>query len=544
MQSLIRINNLDKEHKPESSAQRVTGLERFCTSFVMLLLAVILLFLIVVSVTVTCTVYGGAEIVEYGADQPILHLLMMTAILIIWAIRMKKGSTIGTGQPLHRQKRRFIIFAGILLIWMLIMQIWAGSDSRMSMESARCLLEGDFKPWDAVGYVYRVPHDPLGYAYTYPSQNGLILYMALISLVFRDIAPYMIQVFNIGFLVLGLVSLGRLLDEQFREEKKGAAALLMMCYLPFSFYYLFVYGTIPGFGLSGFALYRVYRYIRGGKAADFWIAALSVSAAVLLKSNYLIVLVAIFIYLLSESVFKKQIRLAAAAVLLVGIYIGAGRGMNAGLELVTSRPSSGGIPMTAWVEMGLLEGKRGPGWFNNYNVNVFAENDSDTERTKEAISLDLKETIRDMAEDPEKTADFFLRKTQSIWAEPTFQSLWIQEIGGSTWLIPQVTNSLVKEGGILNTIYLVVMNYVQTLVYAGAFLFLLMYRKRLRWEQLIPAVIFIGGFLFHLAWEAKGQYTVFYFLLLIPYAYYGIRETARLLAAYKAEKAAEASPDK
>jgi len=52
----------------------------------------------------------------------------------------------------------------------------------------------------------------------------------------------------------------------------------------------------------------------------------------------------------------------------------------------------------------------------------------------------------------------------------------------------------------------------------------------MRWEALIPGIIFIGGFLFHLVWEAKGQYTVCYFVLLIPYAWMGIRNMGCRLA--------------
>lgn len=35
-------------------------------------------------------------------------------------------------------------------------------------------------------------------------------------------------------------------------------------------------------------------------------------------------------------------------------------------------------------------------------------------------------------------------------------------------------------------------------------------------EYIILKVIFIGGFLFHIAWEAKGQYTLPYFMLMVP----------------------------
>lgn len=35
-------------------------------------------------------------------------------------------------------------------------------------------------------------------------------------------------------------------------------------------------------------------------------------------------------------------------------------------------------------------------------------------------------------------------------------------------------------------------------------------------HRLLLPMIFIGGFIFHLFWEAKGQYTITYFVLLIP----------------------------
>ena len=41
--------------------------------------------------------------------------------------------------------------------------------------------------------------------------------------------------------------------------------------------------------------------------------------------------------------------------------------------------------MTAWVEMGLQEGSRGPGWYNGYNVSVLPETMMIRKKTKEAI---------------------------------------------------------------------------------------------------------------------------------------------------------------
>lgn len=43
-------------------------------------------------------------------------------------------------------------------------------------------------------------------------------------------------------------------------------------------------------------------------------------------------------------------------------------------------------------------------------------------------------------------------------------------------------------------------------------------------HRLLLPMIFIGGFIFHMFWEAKCQYTVTYFVLLIPYCVKGLMD--------------------
>jgi len=45
------------------------------------------------------------------------------------------------------------------------------------------------------------------------------------------------------------------------------------------------------------------------------------------------------------------------------------------------------------------------------------------------------------------------------------------------------------------------------------------------------AMIFIGGFIFHLVWEVKGQYAMPYYVLLLPYAAMGYSKAAECVAA-------------
>ena len=69
------------------------------------------------------------------------------------------------------------------------------------------------------------------------------------------------------------------------------------------------------------------------------------------------------------------------------------------------------------------------------------------------------------------------------------------------------------------------MNGYHSLVFLGAAGFaLLRFKKQKRVEECLPLLILLGGFLFHMAWEVKGRYGLFYFALLLPAAAAGLEE--------------------
>ena len=49
-------------------------------------------------------------------------------------------------------------------------------------------------------------------------------------------------------------------------------------------------------------------------------------------------------------------------------------------------------------------------------------------------------------------------------------------------------------------------------------LVLIQNRKNLSWEIIFLLMIFIGGFMFHILWEAKSRYIIPYLVVLIPIA--------------------------
>ena len=59
------------------------------------------------------------------------------------------------------------------------------------------------------------------------------------------------------------------------------------------------------------------------------------------------------------------------------------------------------------------------------------------------------------------------------------------------------------------------------ILWMGILIFLYLERTTDNIMNLLWLIIFIGGFLFHLFWEAKGQYTLIYVWLCIPYGVKG-----------------------
>ncbi|MGI6002310.1 MAG: hypothetical protein ACOX74_01625 [Lachnospiraceae bacterium] len=514
--------------------------ERILSVLIQIIIMAMLAVLIFLSATGTCAVYGYNEHVQYLHDTPALHLCCAAAVLMIAVFAAKRG-TAQKAEQLRASKRKHavrpelitaaaVFAAGIL--WLIFVPGKLEADAQRCYRCAKLWLAGNYEPWKHTAFCYGGTEE--GYAYTYPSQNGLILYMiGLIRLFGSKYASTAFRVINLAALLAGTWALTVFLKET------RAVRTALVCFLPFSFYFLFVYGTMPGFALSMLALLAAQRFVSSGKWRHAILSSVLIACAAQIKSNYLIVCVALLLYLIGEAIIRKKPRLLLCVLLCIAAVWAGGRAVTAFFETSTGY-SEGGIPKIAWVEMGLQKGPRANGWYNGYQVDTFQENGGDPDKTEAVVRSDLQKTLQKFRSDPSYAWKFFIRKTQSQWTEPTFESLWIQKTADDETRGNAFTASLMEQGGRLNSIYLAVTDILQSLVYEGAFLyFLLDFGGRCRrrrggelWESLVPAVIFIGGFLFHFLWEAKTQYTVVYFLLLIPYAWRGFAAAGTAAAAY------------
>ncbi len=156
------------------------------------------------------------------------------------------------------------------------------------------------------------------------------------------------------------------------------------------------------------------------------------------------------------------------------------------------------------------------GWYNGeYAQYSF----TDYEKAKEQYRDGIKERLSTFIHNPKYALDFYFKKICSMWTENTYSSLQINVT------LENVNYDLEKNYVEYNEAYRIenylVLFYQKALIlliFGCSVIAIIQNRKNLSNEVLLLLMIFIGGFLFHILWEAKSRYIIPYIVPLIPIA--------------------------
>ncbi len=381
--------------------------------------------------------------------------------------------------------------------------------------------------------------EPGGYLCVFPFQLGIIIYYQLLSLLFGDLNYVAFQIVNAVLIAVSCYLLAKICgllcrEGQSRNYETGTAVLGLL-FVPYLLYATFLYGTVVGMTLALLSVYTMLLHERNLKLPYLLVSALSIGIASVLKSNYQIIMIAQIIYLVfvclrdRRTDRKRLIRRVLLVLAMVSCFALCSFGVNRYLKSLSAGESVEGIPMSAWVAMGLQDGKGAPGWYNGYNNAVFAENGFDHDKTQAAVKEEIKRIVKGYPKDITASISFFVKKVSSQWNNPTFQSLWILEgrqgKEGLDWLL----------SGNGRYLYIFFTNLLHTWILTGAFLYAVLRYKKSSFDEMVLPVAFIGGFLFHIVWEAEGLYAILYFPLLLPLSVCGYGEWRKLLIRKKEE---------
>lgn len=483
---------------------------------------VVILSICIVTFLFLQSLYGSAKInlsenITFQKDSVVGNILIILSVILL-GVLWKKNKDF----PLPSKSflcKLTIAYICLMLVWVVCMQVMPRADQLKCFLSAGQYMEGEFYNWSK-GH----------YCYIYPNQNGFILILTVLLRIFGKDNWLIIQILNIPALVVSAWACAKTVSLLFQREKMARYTYIcLLIFLPMNCYVSFVYGTIWGLMFSSCGIWNIVKYCKNKEMKYGCLGFLLLSCSVICKSNYLIFWVAAILIVIFDSVVKVEKKSIIVFLIGVGIYLISSNGINFIIETTTSHEQSGGIPSTAWVAMGLQEGIRGPGWYNGYNANVFVENEFEVEKTKQSIRQNINERMKEFSNDKKGALDFFARKIATEWNEGTFQGFWISVVDDGTesrrkteW--SGLLTSFMEDEKPFHEIIVLLENSYLSILWLGVLAFLVFYRNKVEVYQLIYLIIFLGGFVFHLFWEAKGQYTVVYVYFFIPYMLSGYYE--------------------
>ncbi len=469
----------------------------------------ILIVLTIASIFSTCTLVKG-EKTEYHIDNWFLNIICIIISIAVIVFVKRKNIKI------NKKTKKILLIVGIA-IWTLLAFFWIFStqlrpraDQKYIYRAAIGMVEHDFSEFKQGGYIN-----------SNPQQEGMLLLEYFIALISKKYMGIIIQFLNIFALLAAFYAIYKITQEIFQKGNNSIATLVcLLLFIPIFLYITFMYGNIFGLATSMLALLFEFKYLKKEKWYYIVLSGVLIALSIKLKSNYLITLIAMIIIYIIDMFENKKAKNIIAIISILLIYIIINAGAKLCVEKITGEKIDKGIPMTAYVAMGMQEGKFAPGWYNGYNRKVYKKNKYNSEEASKQSIEDIKERVNVFFKDPGYMIEFYAKKTLSQWNNPTFQGFWVNKSRSSKIKKPGYVKSIVNKGK-GHPILEEYTDLMQALILFGATVYVILDYKNIKGIKLSLMIIFIGGFLFHTIWEAKCQYTITYFLLLIPYCVKG-----------------------
>ncbi len=447
---------------------------------------------------------------EYRWDNIPLNLLFLTAIVGILYIFYKKQifEKISV-KALAAVAVLFVI--GMSLLWIQVSHTYPEADQKAVSWVSYLMTQNNFLFFEHGKYMQ-----------IYPNQLGLA---AILETLYRltggenwKVFMYLTALANGAVVYL----LYRITDRLYHDQNADRLVLLasMGC-IQIILYSTFLYGIMLGLAFALGAFYAVILFLERGKWRYAVSSGILIGISILVKNNYSIFLVALVILLLYNAVKKSGGKSFAAVLIILGLTVILSKSLTAFYEHRSGLTLESGMPKSLWVAMGMQEGERAEGWYNEFNFNTYVNSNCDPVASDAIAKEAITESLQHFQKDPAYAARFYLRKTLSQWNEPTYEALWVNQFHSGDF--STIVQSIYE--GKLYQVLSEYMNLFQLLVFAAVFAGLLSCRKgKNRWQltKLYLPMVILGGFIFHTIWEAKSQYIFPYFVCMLPGAAAGI----------------------
>ena len=495
-------------------------LERYSSKFITWFMIIVMLFLTVVSLLFRSYIdVTYQEIIYYRKDNVILAVLFLAAAVV--TVRWGKKTGILGKIPEKPLLILLMIYVALISgIWAYASHSFPTADQASILKCVDGFLKGNYECME--------PKSPHGYLQYNRHQVGLTAFYELFTRIFTGGKVQYQEIYGMNVLMIVGIFLGfHLITRQLTDKKEIVILELLLSFGLFQLmlYSTFAYGLIPGLFFAVFGIYHMLKLVKTKKWYDGCMMAMFCALAIVMKSNYLIFLIAVGITLLVKSISERYpvylLYLLLAAVGFTGINEGTQRVYEnrSGIEFGDT------IPNTAYLAMGMQEGAMAPGWFNGFNHVTYRINDYDEDVTDQISREYIRDRLQEFVENPLECVKFYYYKIVSQWNEVTYECFWIShnEENHTKELSPVIENLYT---GRLHTASEAVMNLYQLLLFAGTLFCAWSLRRDGDVSRVILLLCILGGFLFHILWEGKSQYLISYVPLMLPCTAIGLYQLA------------------
>ena len=399
------------------------------------------------------------------------------------------------------------IYAASSILWSILINPRVIGDSVHVCNLAQTFYRGDTEEFLPNMTYIGIPL--IQYIQAYPQQISLAFVYHLFFHIIRFDIMEVLRIINIMAnvgIVIAIYKISQQLSKKY-ETNKVLPLLLILTFLSLPMLSTFIYGDIPSLALCLFSIYFIMRYTETKKNRYFLFSSIFSMFAYMMRMNSLIFIIATVIYLLFnlEKEFKQKLWKKTTCRLLVIILYIVIAILPATLvknyyfkkyELDKNKT----YPSVSFLLMGMEESPRGNGWYNEEIAIPVLKN---PENSKTEYLEKIKTRLSYFSQNLEETFQFYLMKISSMWTENTYSAVRNNSVKNYNleWLIKPLT--------FYQKVLLI-------LIGLCSFIILFQNRKNISLELLLLITVFVGGFLFHVLWEAKSRYIIPYIVILIP----------------------------
>ena len=411
------------------------------------------------------------------------------------------------------------IFWLVCMWWVSIVPYAMEGDQAIIWTAAALALEDNF-----------VMYSHGGQMFIYPQQQGLAFLYEILFRLTGSSSHQMIGYINASLVPITLC-FGYLCVKECSDTKTAVRFLpLMMLCLPYIVYSPYVYGDIPSISFSFVLLWAILKFTKTMKCRYGVLACTVGALALISRKNIWIFFVGMVIGLVYQALKKwslKPMILAVCIVLYASLSMSGIKQFN---SMRSGYPVSSGMPTVLWLAMGLQYSEYGAGQYNNYSKGIYEQVDFDNEVATAIGIQEVKDRVKTFMQYPDQCAMFFKEKMRTQWTDPLFESVkFTGTLDGKQHdgLSPIVFEIYRGQGQ--NTLKQVCSRIMSVVYFFALIGVAFRFYKKQPIMQDIPLIVFVGGFLFSIFWEAKARYMLPYFVLLHMYAAYGLTDVSEFI---------------